>query len=236
VWALVVTATRPALLKRFLALALPGAFMMAFEAGSFDVTTVMAGHLGPVTTAAHSALLSMIGLSFVSFPFAIATAATIRVGNLVGAGRPHSAHKCGYLAVGAAGAFMALVAVNLLIFRHAIGRVFSDDPEVVAIMAGIAPFAALLQVSDGLMGSSSGVLRGVGKQALMLVFNFVGFWPCGVGLGYFLCFHAGLGIHGVWIGIASGVTTTGVMTLVTMFRLDWEGEAKIAQERIRDHK
>lgn len=28
-----------------------------------------------------------------------------------------------------------------------------------------------------------------------------GFWGCGVLLGYLLCFHASLGLRGLWIGI-----------------------------------
>ena len=54
-------------------------FRMAFEAGSFDFNTGMAGHLGsPVVTAAHSAMFGIIYLTYTSFPFAIATASTIR--------------------------------------------------------------------------------------------------------------------------------------------------------------
>ncbi len=41
--------------------------MMACEQGSFDVTTAMAGHLGrPSIVAAHSAMINVIGLTFVS--------------------------------------------------------------------------------------------------------------------------------------------------------------------------
>lgn len=37
-----------------------------------------------------------------------------------------------------------------------------------------------------------------------------GFWVCGVLLGYLLCFHANMGVAGLWWGIASGDTVTGV--------------------------
>ncbi len=53
--------------------------MLAFECGAFDFTTGMAGHLGsPVLTAAHAAMLNFLYLAYVTFPFAISTAATIR--------------------------------------------------------------------------------------------------------------------------------------------------------------
>ena len=78
-WAQTRAAMRPAIVLRFLRLALPGGFMMAFEAGSFDFNTAMAGHLGsPVVTAAHAAMYGILYLTYTTFPYAIATAATIR--------------------------------------------------------------------------------------------------------------------------------------------------------------
>ena len=40
--------------------------MMSFEQGSFDITTAMAGRLGPAVVSGHSAFLNIIGLTFVS--------------------------------------------------------------------------------------------------------------------------------------------------------------------------
>lgn len=57
---------------------LAGGIMTSCEQGSFDITTAMAGHLGPTTVAAHSALLNVVGLTFVSFPFAVGIAGSIR--------------------------------------------------------------------------------------------------------------------------------------------------------------
>lgn len=64
-----------------------GGGMLALEAGSFEITTAFAGALGKVAVSAHAALLGICTYTFISFPFAIATAATIRVGNLLGAGQ-----------------------------------------------------------------------------------------------------------------------------------------------------
>lgn len=41
-------------------------------------------------------------------------------------------------------------------------------------------------------------------------FNILGFWVVGFTSGWALTFKAGLGLSGIWIGILSGVTTTGL--------------------------
>lgn len=79
----------------FLQLGLPGGLMMAADASSFDVTTAMAGALGTVELDAHTAILTLCVFLFISFPFGVATASTIRVGNLLGAGQPHQARLAG---------------------------------------------------------------------------------------------------------------------------------------------
>ncbi len=40
--------------------------MMACEQGSFDVTTALAGQLGTTVVAAHSIMLNIVALTFVS--------------------------------------------------------------------------------------------------------------------------------------------------------------------------
>lgn len=52
--------------------------MMSCEQGSFEITTAFAGRLGETRVAAHSAMLNLASLCFVSFPFAIGVAGSIR--------------------------------------------------------------------------------------------------------------------------------------------------------------
>ena len=52
--------------------------------------------------------------------------------------------------------------------------------------------------------------RGLGRQASLMWFNILGFWMVGFTMGWALTFKAGLGLSGIWLGILSGVTTTGM--------------------------
>lgn len=50
---------------------------------------------GTVALDAHTTILTLCVFLFISFPFGVATASTIRVGNLLGAGRPQQARLAG---------------------------------------------------------------------------------------------------------------------------------------------
>ena len=49
----------------------------------------------------------------------------------------------------------------------------------------------------------------MGRQGQLGIFNFVGFWGVGVVWGYYLAFHVGWGLRGLWTGILLGVVVTG---------------------------
>ena len=92
--------------------------MMSVEAAAFEVTTAFAGCLGTVPTAAHTAVLTVCSFTFVSFPFAVATAASIRVGNLVGANKPRSAALSGRICITIGTVFQSGCGIAMVIFKR----------------------------------------------------------------------------------------------------------------------
>jgi Na+-driven multidrug efflux pump len=71
-----------------------------------------------------------------------------RVGNLLGSGQPHTARLSAWLCVAVGGIFMASNACVILLARNHVGRAFTNDAAVIAVMASIAPMAALFQVKE----------------------------------------------------------------------------------------
>ncbi|DBB01927.1 TPA: hypothetical protein ACH3X1_000519 [Trebouxia sp. C0004] len=230
----------PKVMTRFLALGLPGGVMMGVDAASFDVTTVMASVLGEAQVDAHSILLTFCVFIYMSFPFGVSTAATIRVGNLVGANRPSEAKLAGkhtadsvfvtwYVAVALGCSFTTLEAAGILIFKNRIGPLFVDDARVSREVASVAPICAGYQVTDGIYGVASGVLRGLGRQASLMWFNIIGFWVVGFTTGYLLTFKADFGLAGIWWGIFWGISVTAALCAISMLRVNWQGEADKAR-------
>ena len=61
--------------------------MLALEAWAFEVSSLLAGLLNNlIALDAHIILLNVCGFVFLSFPFALGIAGSIRVGHLLGAG------------------------------------------------------------------------------------------------------------------------------------------------------
>ena len=69
----------------FFRLAIPGGLMLCLEASAFEFSNALASQLGTVALDASSSMFVVISFTYVGAPLAMATAISIRVGNLVGA-------------------------------------------------------------------------------------------------------------------------------------------------------
>ena len=229
--------TTPCMCKRMFELGSRGAVMVAAEASSFDVTVVFASQISQVAMNAHMAMLNITGLTFMTGPMAFGIAANVRVGNLLGAGSGFRAKVASRVSVALGVTWMACMAALILIFRRQTGEVFvgDKDNEMVMLAAKIAPIAAVFQVFDGLLGTSNGVLRACGRQALLAWMNIIALWLVGVLSGYVITFLLKAGVIGLWYGLALGVTVGGVVLFLIVTRLDWDVEVASAAAAALTH-
>ena len=70
-----------------------------------------------------------------------------------------------------------------------------------------------------------GALRGIGRQAQLMLFNAMGFWATGVTSGLLLTFALHLRLVGLWLGIVIGIGATCAMNLIALARVEWAAEA-----------
>ncbi|MFT4709729.1 MAG: MATE family multidrug resistance protein [Bacteroidia bacterium] len=157
----------------------------AVEMWGFQALSLMAGNLGEDSLAAHSLVMQIISLVFM-VPLGLGIASSIRVGNLIGARDPHGAQRTAHVALAVTGIFMAGVSVIFVLFRNDLPHIFTHDPELVAIAAGLFPIAACFQLCDGVQGVCGGILRGMGRVRAPALAHALGLYAIGMPLGHFL--------------------------------------------------
>ncbi len=188
----------------------PVAFQLGLEVWAFSLCTVIAGLLGAATAAAHSVVLKLASFAFM-VPMGVSAAAATRVGNRIGAGDLAGAQHSAHVALGVGAGVMGLSALVFLLLPRPLAALFTPNPDVIAIAATIFPVAAAFQIFDGTQAVGGGILRGMGTPRPAAIFNLLGYYVLALPLGWLLAFEGGLGIQGIWIGLAFGLAVVAAL-------------------------
>lgn len=207
----------PPILREVLGLGLPASLQMLLEVGVFSLSTALAAKFVATDLAAHQVVLSTASLLFM-IPLGIGSAAGSLVGQAVGAGDLLRARRTGDSALMVGLGFAVFASVMLILFARPALGVYTNDPIVIEAAKKILFVAALFQISDGAQVIATGSLRGLGNTTAAAIANGIGHWAIGLPLGLFLGFYREMGLPGIWIGLATGLTAVAAALVFIWLR------------------
>ena len=207
----------PRRIRRLAALGLPAAGQVSLEFGVFAVVTALGGRLGAVTLAAHQIVLNVASVTFM-VPQGVGGAAAVRVGHALGRRNPAGVRRAGWAALVLGAAFMSGAALLFVLAPRAILRLYTTDPAVIGVGVALLLVAAFFQLFDGVQAVATGALRGVGDTRTAMMCNLAGHWFIGLPVGYALCFVAGWGVVGLWVGLSIGLVLVAAALVAAWWR------------------
>ncbi len=198
-----------ATLKKLLRLGVPSGFLVLSEVGMFAGSYMVMGFLGMASVEAHAAVLQIASLAF-SVPLGLGQAASVRVGQNLGARDASGVRRAGSAAVLLTVVFALCSALFMIAQPALLLGLFFDfqspaAAEAIALGFQLLWVAAAFQLFDGLQVILTSVLRGAQDVRVPLILALIGFWGIGAPLGLVLGFLTPLKALGVWIGLASGL-------------------------------
>ncbi|CAJ2513697.1 Uu.00g018160.m01.CDS01 [Anthostomella pinea] len=211
-------------------LALPGMVMVMAEWLAFEILTLVSSRLGTSYLAAQSILVTLTSTTFM-LPFPVSIAASTRVANLIGANLVGAAKTCAKVAV-FAGCIIGLFNLTLLTsLRYQLPRLFTQDEEVVAIVADVIPLCAVMQIFDALASVAHGLLRGIGKQSFGGYANLLTYYLIALPISFATAFALGWGLTGLWLGTTVGLLLVAGMEYWYAYISDWDQSVRDAEHR-----
>lgn len=211
------TALRLAELRAIAVLGSPVAIQLALEYWAFAVATLWAGRLGAVELASHTIALNLASVSYM-LPLGVSFGAAARVGQLIGAGDGPGARVAAWSSLGLGAALMSAGAVLFVAARFWLPTFYSNDATTIAMAAGLLPIAAAFQLFDGLQAVGGGVLRGMGMPRPAAFANLLGYYVVALPLGWLFAFRLGLGVTGLWVGLALGLASVALLLVIWLLR------------------
>ena len=191
---------------------------MSLETWAFTLATFMAGWISVTTLGANQVVLNMASLSFM-VPLGLSMGAATRVGNLIGEGDVHAMRRAVKASLTLGAISMLFLAIAFTTLRAQLPALYTDAATLVALAAGILPLAGAFQLADGVQVMACGVLRGMGRPNVAALINVLGYYTFALPLAYVMAFPLGMGLYGIWLGLALGVGACAIGLTVWTLRI-----------------
>ena len=221
----------------FLQLGLPSLLMIS-EWWASEIIIFISGALPnpEVEMGTMSIYQNLLALCFM-LPAGVRESCATIVGNALGAGMPRIALRSSIispiLTVAACGVLSAII----LPVRHQLGRIFTDDKEVVDLVSVLAPLIASYIITDGLQTTYTGVIKGVGKQRIAGFIVVFSYYVVAIPLSCYLALDLhgrglSMGVYGLCLGTLVGTVVHALCfaVLVHCFT-DMDREADLIKQR-----
>ena len=126
------------------------------------------------------------------------------------------------MALGIGALFMGAMSVVFLVGQGVLPRLFTSEPALVALAAGLFPIAAAFQVFDGAQTICTGILRGMGNTRLPAIAHGVGFYVLGLPAAWVMLHTGTAELADIWWGLCLGLFTVSMLMVGTVL---WRGPA-----------
>ncbi|HLG27973.1 MAG TPA: MATE family efflux transporter, partial [Paenisporosarcina sp.] len=164
----------------------------------------------------------MIGYGF-------ATAATILVGQQIGAGNKDEAKKFAVLCTSIGIGLMTIFGVLLFTLGGWAGSLFTDDPEVIKNIGTALKVSGVFQPFLALLLILTGAFQGANNTKYPMYLTAVGMWGIRALLVYVLGIHFEWGLLGVWLAIGVDIAFRAVVLAIQFARGKWIAGKKDAE-------
>jgi MATE family multidrug resistance protein len=189
------------------------------EVGIYLAATLYAARLGTVEVAAHTLTLRTAGIAY-AVPTALLQASMVRMARAESLGDARTGRA---VAASSLGLSLILgVAIFLLLAGAAAplaGSFFEHSAAGMAaaqLAVGLLLLLGLIELAANPGLAAAGLLRGRKDTRAPMMYVLLGYWAVSAPLGIYLCDVQGMGITGIWIGLATGTLATAALTLARL--------------------
>ncbi|HVZ43112.1 MAG TPA: MATE family efflux transporter [Ramlibacter sp.] len=203
-------------IRQFARLGVPAALAIMVEVTSFTLMALFIARQGTQAAAAHQIAANLAAVMYM-VPLSIAIATSSRVSYWLGAGDAKLAR--GVIRTGFKMGFVLAVSMSLgmLLARHGIASMYTSDPRVAVVAAGLLGWLAVFHLGDATQALCVFVLRCYRVAVAPLVAYCVLLWGMGLAGGFVLAYRGLAGWPAMqapsafWIAAASAL---GVLAFI----------------------
>jgi len=178
--------------------------------GAMVVSTAIIAPLGSVAIAANSFAVTAEGLCYMP-GYGVGAAATAVVGRSIGAGDVKLAKRYGNICTAMSAILMGITGLFMAIVCPFVFKMLTPDPAVRELATQVLRIGLVAEPLFGVSIVAAGALRGTGDTFVPSMICLGSIWIVRLGLALLLVNR--LGLHGMWIAMATELCVRGLLML-----------------------
>jgi MATE family multidrug resistance protein len=115
--------------------------------------------------------------------------------------------------------------------RNYIPQLFTNDPDVIDLVASVLPLCAAFQLFDALAANLGGLLRGLGRQEIGGWVNLFCYYVIAMPISFGTAFGLNWGLYGLWSGVALALGLVAALEAFFIYRANWDDSVEAAKTR-----
>ena len=197
-------------MRELLRTGLPVGVSVLSEGAVFIVVALVIGRMGTVPSAAHQVAVNVVQVCYI-LPLSISEALAVRVGHVIGRRDFKQISTIAFTGFGIMLCLQFCSALVLFVGHRWIPRLYTDDGDVIALVARLLFCGAIFQFSDGFQVVSMAILRGMQDTRVPMCLAVVAYWGLGLPLSFYFGLGLGYGPVGMWVGLVLGLSSAAIL-------------------------
>jgi MATE family multidrug resistance protein len=197
-------------IKQIISIGLPVGLQLVIEVLAFSFGAIMLGWISKESLAGHQVAIGFASMTYL-ISYGLASATTIRVSHAYGEHSRNELEHTIFASLHIVIAFMSLMGFLFVVLRNQLPLIFTSDPMVIHVAAGLLIVGAFFQIFDGVQVVLLGALRGMSDVRTPMFIAFFSYIVVSLPVSYLLAFVFNMGSPGVWIGFVFGLATAAVL-------------------------
>lgn len=188
----------------------PVAFQIGMETASFSLSVIMIGWIGTLALTAHQITITISQVFYMIY-YGLSAAVAVRVSFFHGQRDFPALRRASYSGCHITLVMIIVFVAGILLTRHQMGWLFTDDPAVCALVAQVAIPLAVYQFGDGIQYVFANSLRGLSCVKPMMYIAFVAYFVISLPLGYLFGIVMDYGLVGIWYAFPFGLSSAAIL-------------------------
>ena len=202
---------------------------------ALEAYLIMASYMSPESLSAFFILRNLY-IFLREIPIAYMWICVSLTGICIGSGRIEQAKRY-YLSIQFTAAFITVLEIILMITpRSLIQSMFSNQPEVIAILRNTWLMFTLTLACATPQVIMASFLRGAEKPLIGAIIETTTSIFVGLPFGYYLAFNRGWGVKGLWAGMLTNQVLNFVFFQTAISNIDWPATVQKSLERREQEK